>query len=535
MHDILLFSTDGLQQLAANTVQHLGGELVIVKGTADLVNERQRLGLVPLAENVEQLVVNGTRSLQVAADTVPDGIPHGIDHVAVACGVTDPFGVIVGVVPALGIVGVITPMKEAGSVVLVAHPHGQTAGRQGQVDDAVHAVAAGEAAGVDPHGLAAGLEALIVLDVLLIDRLLDHPNIAGSRQLGGLHGVVDDDPGDALAADARQGAIGQAVGELGLVHQALHIVLLPAVALDALVGAGEVDLQLAVALDGGDGNISVPQKEMIGVVPNLEAGHEATHDVLEAVSQSTVAHHLGGGEIEVHYLPLLVSDGGTRGDHEVVVAHIDLVVQIAIQDLHVLIGIGLHLVIVCQAAVVDPVDHMERGVCQGGDLDVVDLDRNGHGQGLVTHTDGEVTCKHTNGSIGGHVDTDIEGGTSRLGLPLVNGSGDLVNVEGRLAGDEVLHRIVIGGAEHLGVAVQGHRSGQELVDGSLTALHGKIGGDCLAALQCVVGQHLEADVGPAGSIQLGSIGASQLSVGINPLIFRKYLAFHRLNPFVVDL
>jgi hypothetical protein len=51
----------------------------------------------------------------------------------------------------------------------------------------------------------------------------------------------------------------------------------------------------------------------------------------------------------------------------------------------------------------------------------------------------------------------------------------------------------------------------------------------------MVGQYLKTDVSPTGSIQLGSIGASQLSVGINPLIFRKYLAFHRLNPFVVDL
>ena len=40
---ILTFSADGLQQLAPNAVQDLGGELVIVKGAAHLLNEGERL------------------------------------------------------------------------------------------------------------------------------------------------------------------------------------------------------------------------------------------------------------------------------------------------------------------------------------------------------------------------------------------------------------------------------------------------------------------------------------------------------------
>lgn len=52
-----------LQKLAADAVQSLMGELVIVKGAADLLNQRESLGLVPLAEDMEQLVVNSPRPL----------------------------------------------------------------------------------------------------------------------------------------------------------------------------------------------------------------------------------------------------------------------------------------------------------------------------------------------------------------------------------------------------------------------------------------------------------------------------------------
>ena len=57
----------------------------------------------------------------------------------------------------------------------------------------------------------------------------------------------------------------------------------------------------------------------------------------------------------------------------------------------------------------------------------------------------------------------------------------------------------VGGAEHLGVAVQGHGDSQKLVDHGLTALYGEISGDGLATLQLMIGQHLEAGVGAAGA------------------------------------
>ena len=270
---------------------------------------------------------------------------------------------------------------------------------------------------------------------------------------------------------------------------------------------------------------------MVGIVPGLEAGYEAAHDVLEAMGQGAIAHQLGGGEVKIHHHALAVPYGGARGDHEVVVSHIDLIIQVAVQDLHVPIGIGLHLVILGQAVVVDPVDHVEFRIRQGGDTDVVDFDRHGNGQSLLPHTDGQIAFKDTHGSIGGHVDADVEGGSPRLGLPLVDGTGDLVDLEGSFAGDEVLDRLVIGGAEHFGVAVQGDGGGQKLVDNGLTALHGEIGGDGLALGKDMVGQHLKTDVGATGSVKLGLIGGYDLTVGIYPLVFGKDLILHRLVPF----
>ena len=357
-------------------------------------------------------------------------------------------------------------------------------------------------------------------------RLLDHPDVARPRQISGLHGIVDDDTGDALAADARQGAVGQTVGDLGLVHKALHVVLLPAVALDALVGAGEVDLELAVALDGGGRDVTIPQQEVVGIVPDLEASHKAAHDVLEAVSQSAVAHRLGGGEVKIYDLPLSVPYGLARGDHEEVVTHVDLVVQIAIQHFHVRLGADLRIVILGQTVVVDPVDHVELGIRKGGDSDVVDSDRHGKSHRCLPHAYGQITDKIPRGRIGGHVDADIEGRSARLGLPLVQRTGDLVHVEGSLAGDEVLDGLVVGGAEHFGIAVQRDGGGQKLVDHRLTALHGELGGYGLAALQHVIGQQLEAGIGSSRGVQRGAMGARQLGIGVDPLIFGEYLIFH---------
>ena len=267
---------------------------------------------------------------------------------------------------------------------------------------------------------------------------------------------------------------------------------------------------------------------MVGIVPSLEAGHEAAHDVLEAVSQSAVAHQLGGGEVEIHHPALAVPYGGARGDHEVVVSHVDLIVQIAVENLHVLLGVGLHPVILGQAVVVDPVDHVEFRIRQGGDTDVVDLDRHGNGERLIPHADGKITLKHPHGSIGGHVDADVEGGAPRLGLSHVQGAGDLVDVKGGFAGDEVLDRIVIGGAEHFGIAVEGHGGGEKLVDHGLAARHGERCGDGLASRQRTVGQYLEAYVRPAGSEKLGLVLCRDLTVGIDPLVFGKHLIFHVL-------
>ena len=182
-------------------------------------------------------------------------------------------------------------------------------------------------------------------------------------------------------------------------------------------------------------------------------------------------------------------------------------------------------------AVVDPVDHMELRLREGGDTDVVDLDRNGHGQGLISQADGQLALMNPYGGVGIHVDTDVEGGSPGLGLPFIDRSGDLVNIEGSLAGDEMLDRLVIRGTEHLGVAVQGHGGGQKLVYHRLTPLHGERGGDGLAALQLMVGQHLKASVRSAGGIQLRLIRTRDTAVGIYPFILGKHLIVHRFIPF----
>ena len=108
-------SAQSLQKLFACVIEGGCVKFVIVKGAADLLDQRERLGFVPLAQDMEQLVVNGSRPLEMGADTVPDRISHGIDHVTVACGVTDPVGVVVGVVPSLGVVEVVTQWRKPGA------------------------------------------------------------------------------------------------------------------------------------------------------------------------------------------------------------------------------------------------------------------------------------------------------------------------------------------------------------------------------------------------------------------------------------
>lgn len=158
-------------------VEEVGREFVVVEGAADLFDDLHCLCLILFPKYRQELIVDSACALEVSADTVP-GLAFGeIDDVRVSCGVADALGVVVSIVSALGIMEVVAPMEKSRCAVLIAHPHRQAACRKGKVDDSVHGIARGEAAGIDPHSFPRLLQGFIVLQIFFIDCLLDYPDI----------------------------------------------------------------------------------------------------------------------------------------------------------------------------------------------------------------------------------------------------------------------------------------------------------------------------------------------------------------------
>ena len=142
-------------------------------------------------------------ALEMPAYGIPRSLVAYVNHMRVPRRILSPVaGFRANVLdPFLRRIGVISPVQESRPAVFEAHPHRQTAHREGKIEDAVHGGSRREPAGIDPHLLAHVLELSEICEILFVHRLLHDPNVARAGNIRGFHGIVDLHPGHILAAD----------------------------------------------------------------------------------------------------------------------------------------------------------------------------------------------------------------------------------------------------------------------------------------------------------------------------------------------
>ena len=184
-----------------------------------------------------------------------------------------------------------------------------------------------------------------------------------------------------------------------------------------------------------------------------------------------------------------------------------------------------------KGGIVDPIDHMIGRVAQSGDLGAENTQRHGHRQRFPAEGEGKGRGHLADGGVALHVDAHPKGGSALLRAAVRHGFGDVVDLEGRAARDEVFDLVVVGGGVRFGAAVFGHAGGEQLIDLHPAPRRGKSDGDLLAAGEGLVGEDLKVDVAaPRGKKARGG-RAAYLTVGIDPLVFGKDLILHSVLSF----
>ena len=290
------------------------------------------------------------------SNTVPRRILGGVDNKGVARRI--PFvilaGVIAGFLFKFGIVQMVAPMQKAGGAVLVAHPHREERGGKGEVNDTVHSFSRGEAAGVEPHFLTEGNILFVFLPVFFKGGLLNDPHVKRAPDIGAFNGVVNADTGHGFAADCSHASVSFGILELRLVFHALVVFFCPIIFLYAFPRALEIQGKLTVTLKGGHVNIASPKQCYQRLVPYNETCRKTTHDCTEAHREGEVANVFRVRKVEIDHTPVIVADRLARGEHEIVVAHIQLILQIVAQNDVIFLAEGNNAVVACQFVIVDP-------------------------------------------------------------------------------------------------------------------------------------------------------------------------------------